>query len=250
MMTLKYLISIVVVPLLIISCATERPTGKTEAEVLYKEAQMMMVKGRYLNATERLNLLRKNFPFSYYATPSELLLADILYAQENYIESAAAYILFKDMHPRHAKMAYVIWRIAESFYNQLPSTFDRDLTPGYESIKYYQEVATKFPKSEYVKLALERVKNIEELIRQKQQYIADFYYKTEVYDAAIYRYKLILDTFQESNIREHAIERTILSYAKLKDKKGCGEFYHEYLPLLKSKQKEIVKEAYTKCETL
>ena len=38
----------------VLSCATERPGGKTEAEVLYKEAEKYMKDGHYLAATERL----------------------------------------------------------------------------------------------------------------------------------------------------------------------------------------------------
>ncbi len=234
----------------LLSCSTTRPTGKTEAEVLFKEAKMMMEKGRYLNATERLNLLRKNYPFSYYATPAELMLADILYLQENYVESASAYILFKDLHPRHKKIAYVLWKIAESFYHQLPSTFDRDLSPGYESIKYYRELVSRFPHSEYVKKSLARVKDIEQRIKKKQKYIADFYFKTEVYDAAAYRYKLILDTFQDEKLRNHAIERTIKAYLYLKDKKQCREFYNEYYPLVKAQEKSKLKKLYQQCKEL
>lgn len=236
--------------LFVASCATERPSGNTEAEVLYKEAQLMIEKGRYLNATERLNQLRKKFPFSYYATPSELLLADILFKQENYVESAAAYILFKDFHPKHKKIAYVTWQIAESFYNQLPDSFDRDLSAGYESVKYYRELSRKFPKFEHIKDAIARVKSIEGLIKKKQKYIADFYFKTKIYDSAVYRYKLILDTFNDDEIRNYAIERVILSYAKLKKKKECSEFYQEYYSLVKKSQKENLRNVYRSCQSL
>ncbi len=235
---------------LLASCSTPRPSGKTEAEVLFKEAKVMMDKGRYLNATERLNELRKKFPFSYYTTPSELLLADILFQQDNFVESAAAYILFKDFHPKHKRIAYVMWRLAESFYNQLPSSFDRDLSSGYESVKYYRDLSRRFPKSEYVPQAVARVKSIEALIKQKQKYIADFYFKTKVYDAAVYRYKLILDTFDDTEIRNHAIERVLKSYAKLKQKKECSGFYQEYFSLVKKSEKAVLKNIYRSCQAL
>ena len=115
------------------SCSTVRPKGKTEAEVLFLEAKFLIEDGRYLMATEKLNSIRSQFPYSYYATHAELLQADILFEQDNYVEAAAAYILFKDFHPRHKKMAYVVWRIAESFNNQRPPTYDRDLSPLYEA---------------------------------------------------------------------------------------------------------------------
>ena len=92
----------------------------------------MMEDGRYLLATEKLNQLKNQYPYSFYATPSELMLADILYKQENYVEAAASYLLFKEFHPKHEKIAYVIYKIAESYYEQIPETYDRDLQPAFE----------------------------------------------------------------------------------------------------------------------
>jgi outer membrane protein assembly factor BamD len=122
--------------LIVISCATKRPTGSTEAEVLFKEAKDLISKSRYIQATEKLNSIRSQYPYSFYATHAELLQADILFSQENYAEAASAYILFRDFHPKYTELGYVIFRISESFYRQLPSTYDRDLSAGIEeSIK-------------------------------------------------------------------------------------------------------------------
>ena len=42
---------------LMLSCAQEQIQGKTEAEILYKEAQDFIKDGRYILANEKLNLL-------------------------------------------------------------------------------------------------------------------------------------------------------------------------------------------------
>ncbi|MEX1099820.1 MAG: outer membrane protein assembly factor BamD, partial [Bacteriovoracaceae bacterium] len=136
---------------ILVGCATEKPEGKTAAEVLYKEAQNLMDDGRYLLATEKLNQLKNQYPYSFYATPAELLQADILFEQENYVEAAAAYLLFKDFHPKHDKMPYVIFKIAESYFEQIPDTFDRDLQPAFEAIKYFKELVFRFPSSDHSK---------------------------------------------------------------------------------------------------
>ena len=135
MRILKFFIFLISLSLL--SCATKRPEGSTEAEILFKEAKELISKSRYIQASEKLNSIRSQYPYSFYATPSELLQADILFAQENYAEAASAYILFRDFHPKYAELGYVIFRISESFYLQLPTTFDRDLTAGVEAIKYF-----------------------------------------------------------------------------------------------------------------
>ncbi len=189
------------------SCATKRPGGSTEAEILFKEAKDLISKSRYIQANEKLNAIRSQFPYSYYATHAELLQADILFSQENYAEAASAYILFRDFHPKHSELGYVIFRISESFYRQLPSTFDRDLTAGIEAIKYFKELIQSYPSTEYVKDAQTRINQIEAMIEQKEIYIADFYFRTKDYEAAKARYEDILKSLKNNDERLKILSR-------------------------------------------
>lgn len=193
--------------LLVISCATKRPQGSTEAEVLFKEAKDLISKSRYIQATEKLNAIRSQYPYSYYATHAELLQADILFSQENYAEAASAYILFRDFHPKYTELGYVIFRISESFYRQLPSTFDRDLSSGLEAIKYFNELIQNYPETEYVKEAQSRIDQIEEMVEKKEIYIADFYFKTKDFEAAKTRYEEILKTLKNKNEKLRILTR-------------------------------------------
>ena len=189
------------------SCATKRPEGSTEAEILFKEAKDLISKSRFIQANEKLNAIRSQFPYSYYATHAELLQADILFSQENYAEAASAYILFRDFHPKHSELGYVIFRISESFYRQLPSTFDRDLTAGVEAIKYFKELIQSYPNTEYVKDAQSRINQIEAMIEQKEIYIADFYFRTKDFEAAKSRYEDILKSLKNNDERLKILSR-------------------------------------------
>lgn len=193
--------------LLVISCATKRPQGSTEAEILFKEAKDLISKSRYIQATEKLNAIRSQYPYSYYATHAELLQADILFSQENYAEAASAYILFRDFHPKYTELGYVIFRISESFYRQLPSSFDRDLSSGLEAIKYFNELIQNYPETEYVKEAQSRIDQIEEMVEKKEIYIADFYFKTKDFEAAKTRYEDILKTLKNKNEKLRILTR-------------------------------------------
>lgn len=193
--------------LIVISCATKRPTGSTEAEILFKEAKELMAKSRYIQATEKLNSIRSQYPYSYYATHAELMQADILFAQENYAEAASAYILFRDFHPKYNELGYVIFRISESFYRQLPATFDRDLSAGVEAIKYYNELIQNYPNTEYVKDAQTRINQIEDMLEKKEIYIADFYFRTKDYEAAKARYEDILKTLKNKDEKLRILTR-------------------------------------------
>lgn len=192
---------------LAVSCATKRPEGSTEAEILFKEANDLIKKSRYIQATEKLNTIRSQFPYSFYATHAELLQADILFAQENYPEAAAAYRLFRDFHPKYNELGYIVYRISESYYRQLPETFDRDLSAGIEAIKFYEELLQTYSTTEYAKDAKDRIAKINDMIEKKEIYIADFYFKTEDYFAAKARYEDILKNLKDESSRPRILSR-------------------------------------------
>lgn len=211
---MKHIIFLLLI-LLIGSCSTVRPKGETEAEVLFKEAKELIDKSRFIQATEKLNSIRSQFPYSFYATHAELLQADILFSQENYAEAAAAYMLFKDFHPKYENLGRVIYRISESFYRQLPTTFDRDLTAGVESIKYYNELLANYPNSDFSKDALARIEEIENFVEKKEIYIADFYFKIEDYNAAKNRYEDILKNLRNKEEKLRILTRIDEANSKL-----------------------------------
>lgn len=226
----------------------EKPKGKTEAEILFKEAQIMVKDQRYLMATEKLNQLKNQYPYSFYATPAELLQADILYKQENFADAAVAYILFKDFHPKHEKAAYVTFKIAESYYKQLPDGYDRDLEAAKEAIKYYKDLLRNYPGSEYEKEAEQKIANAQEKLRKKEKYVADFYFKTEKYGAARWRYFEILREFKQKKLRSHSIKRIILSSYLLKEYKECVEYSSQYKGDLIKTDFEVVSKYIDNCK--
>jgi outer membrane protein assembly factor BamD len=233
---------------LLSSCASDKPDGKTEAEILYKEAQELIEAERYILATEKLNQIKTQHPYSFYSTPSELLQADVLFLQENYIESAAAYLLFRDFHPRHEKIPYVVFRIAESYFKQIPSTIDRDLEPAIEAIKYYDEVIQKYSDSSYKQDAQKRINSAKNMLREKDLYIADFYFKTKKFSAARYWYLDILENHQNHKTRHHAMLRTVLASHELKEWQTCLEYIEKFYQLVDKQSQKEIRSRKHKCE--
>ncbi|HXH73707.1 MAG TPA: outer membrane protein assembly factor BamD [Bacteriovoracaceae bacterium] len=240
---MKYLLIL----FLVIGCSSDSPEGKTEAEILFKEAQELIEAERFILATEKLNLIKTQHPYSFYATPAELMQADILYEQESYVEAAASYLLFRDFHPRHEKIPYVVLRIAESYYKQIPDTIDRDLEPAVESIKYFEEVIQKYPESSYRKTAEEKIVEARSMLREKDKYVADFYFKTKEFSAARYWYLDILENHQDKPTRQHAMLRTILASYKLKEWQLCVDYAEKYTPEVDKEIQEEINSTKEQC---
>lgn len=234
--------------ILLSACATDKPDGKSQAEILYKEAEELMKADRFILATEKLNLIKTQHPYSFYATPAELLQADILYEQENYIEAAAAYLLFKDFHPRHEKIPYVVFKIADSYYKQIPDTIDRDLEPALEALKYYDEVLQKYGDTAYGKSAEGRIQKAKKMLRQKDEYIADFYFRTKEFSAARYWYLDILDNHQDPKTRSIAMLRTILATSQLKEWQPCLDYVEKFYQSVDKEGQKEIKSVKDQCQ--
>jgi outer membrane protein assembly factor BamD len=240
--------SFVIVLMIAVSCSTDAPKGKTEAEVLFKEAQELIQAERFILATEKLNQIKTQHPYSFYATPAELLQADVLFSQENYVEAAASYLLFRDFHPKHEKIPYVVYRIAESYYKQIPDTIDRDLEPAVEAIKYYDEVIQKYGDTSYAKDAKKRIDKCFGMLRQKDQYIADFYFKTKEWSAARYWYLDMLENHKDEKTRNHAMLRTVEASRKLKEWDACRDYSEKFLQVVDKEAQKAIKSNLEYCQ--
>ena len=60
-----------------------------------------------------MKTIKNKFPYSNYATEAQLKIADVYYMQESYGEAAVAYEAFRDLHPKHEKVPYAMFRIGE-----------------------------------------------------------------------------------------------------------------------------------------
>ena len=128
----------------LISCSSEPIKKGTEAETLFQDIKSNYKSKRYLLALEKISTFRSKFPYSFYVAEVELLRADIYFEQENYLEAVDAYLSFRDFHPKFKQLDKIEWRIAESFFHQLPETVDRDITPAKSAINSYKDLLRKF----------------------------------------------------------------------------------------------------------
>src|SRR6516162_7691851 len=146
---MKYLLSLFIALLLVSGCSGKK-VDESDPNALFKDAEEDVVDKRYSMALDKFKALKNKFPYSHYATQAKLRIGDVYYLEESFIEAAGAYETFRDMHPKHEKADYVMFRIGESYYNQLPGGVDRDLSPATKAIEAYRELTGLYPKSQYL----------------------------------------------------------------------------------------------------
>lgn len=187
------------------------------AEGAYAIAQEYEADGRYEEAIKRFQEVRSKFPYSKYATMAELAVADTYFKQESFAEAQTSYQLFKDLHPKHGQIDYVTFRLALSYFKQLPSTIDRDLTLADNAIISFDEVIKQYPNSSYVEEAKTYRSQAIKMLAEKEEYIADFYYRREQWDSALGRYQDLVLKFPKQGFDEKSLSRMAICAFKLGD---------------------------------
>ena len=158
-------------------------------------------------------------------------------------------MLFRDFHPKHEKIDYVVAQIGNSYFNQIPDTHDRDLQSAVEAIKYYKELKKMYPGSKYAAEVTPKVRKAEKMLREKQKYIADFYFKTEVFDAARWRYLDILENFGNKKLRMHSMARVVESSYHMNDYKACVDYTERFWDRLEKSQKNNLNSIIKECKS-
>ncbi|GIL18805.1 MAG: hypothetical protein BroJett040_25560 [Oligoflexia bacterium] len=197
------------------------------AEGAYSIAQEYDKDERYEEALRRYQDVKNKYPYSKYATMSELAVADVYFKQESFAESQVAYQSFKDLHPKHPQIDYVTYRLAMSYYNQLPSTIDRDLTLATSAILFFDEVIRQFPTSQHVSESKEKKESALKMLAEKEQYIAEFYYKREKYDSALNRFDGLLRKYSGLGLDANALSKAAISSAKIGDMDRARKYLNE-----------------------
>ncbi len=177
------------------ACSSGDLKDSATPEGAYKIAEELEQDERFEEAIQKYREVQNKHPYSRFAVMAKLKVADINYARENYIEAQNAYQLFKDLHPKHERIDYVTFRLGMSYFNQLPTTIDRDLSQAHKAILYFDEVMNSYPSSQHAKEAGEKKSDALKKLAEKEQYIADFYFKREMYDSALRRYEKMLKDY-------------------------------------------------------
>lgn len=196
-------------------CSAVTIDNDSPPETQYAEGERLLNKERFIEAVERFRILKSRYPYSKYAALASLRIGDAHFQEEAYAEAASAYKIFRELYPKHEQAAYALERIAQCHYNLMPSTSDRDLEPAQSAIEAYTQLIRDYPSSPLKPEAEKRIRELRGKLAEKEDYIAEFYFKREYYQAAAGRYSTLLETYPEFTDSERTLYRLAYSYERL-----------------------------------
>jgi outer membrane protein assembly factor BamD len=189
----------------------------TQAEppdVLYNQGLALLDEGDVRDAGEKFKEVDRQHPYSDYARRSMVMTAYLSYKRGQYQDAINDARRFVTLYPRHPDAAYAQYIIGESYFRQIPDvTRDQELSKL--AIEAMNEVATKYPDSEYADDARRKVQIARDQMAGKEMQIGRYYLERGDYLAAVNRFKLVATEYQTTRHVEEALHRLVEAYLAL-----------------------------------
>ncbi|MCK6512331.1 outer membrane protein assembly factor BamD [Myxococcota bacterium] len=237
--------------------ASKKRTYAQNAKHFYETANKELKGGNYDQARKIFRQLKTAYPFSRYATLSEIGIADSFFHSGKYLQAVDLYRIFAKLHPSHKKHPYAQFQIAQCYFKQrpwewflIPPNHEKDSTTTRQAIASYNEFITQYP---HHKLAIEAKKELRICIQQLAQheiYVAQFYASRGKYQAVVWRMAHLLKTYPLADFNAEARLRMAKAYIQLKKPQKAKEALKALLEKdPKSKEASEAKKTLAEVET-
>src|SRR5256885_4584142 len=203
--------------------------SKQPDKVLFDRAMEALRKNRYDVARVTLQTLINTYPDSEYVARAKLAIGDAWYKEGGSTGLAQAEIEYKDFitfFPNMPEAAEAQLKVANIHYKQMEKP-DRDYTHAKRAEDEYKQLILQFPDSKLVPQAEQRLREVQEVLAEREFRIGRFYYMRESWMAAIARLKTVADSYPLYSNADEALYMIGSAYERqidaLRHVKGMNE---------------------------
>lgn len=171
--------------------------SKQPDKVLFDRAMDAMKHNRFDVARMTLQTLINTYPDSEFIARAKLGVADSWYAEGGTTALQQAEIEYKDFKtffPNMPEAAEAQLKVANIHYEEMEKP-DRDFTHAMRAEDEYRALIQEYPDSKLVPKAKQRLREVQEVLAQREYQIGRFYYLRQAYPAAIARLKTLVDRY-------------------------------------------------------
>jgi len=177
------------------------PLGDVKSQqpdkLLYDKAMVAINKGKFEVARLDLQTLLSTYPDSEYQMRSKLAFADSWYREGGSAALAQAETEYHDFiifFPNAPEAAEAQMRIGDIYFKQMDRP-DRDYTKAIHAEEEYRTMLTQYPDSSLVPEAKQHLREVQEVMAQREHAIGEFYATHENWVATIARLQTVVDTY-------------------------------------------------------
>ena len=171
--------------------------SKQPDKELYDKAMVALKKGRYDVARLDLQTLLNTYPESEYRMRAKLSVGDTWFKEGGsaaLTQAEAEYEDFITFFPNTPEAAEAQMKVADIYYQQMEKP-DRDFTNAQQSEEQYRKMINMFPDSTLIPRAKQRLRDVQEVLAEREAQIGFYYGSRENYNAAIARLDTVADTY-------------------------------------------------------
>jgi outer membrane protein assembly factor BamD len=171
--------------------------SKQPDKVLFDRSMDAMKHNRFDVSRMTLQTLINTYPDSEYIARAKLAVADSWYAEGGTTAMQQAEIEYKDFRtffPNMPEAAEAQLKVANIHYQEMEKA-DRDYTHAMRAEQEYRSLMQEYPDSKLVPEAKQRLREVQEVLAQREFNIGRFYYLRLAYPAAIARLKTLVDRY-------------------------------------------------------
>jgi outer membrane protein assembly factor BamD len=187
----------------------------TPADKLYNEGLFLLNnKQDYKEAAKKFDEVDRQNPYSDWARKALLMSAYANYQAKEYTDCISSAQRYVTLHPGSPDAAYAQYLIGSSYYDQILDV-SRDQARADKAINALEEVARKYPDSEYATAAKKKIDMARDQLAGKEMEIGRFYMDKRDFIGAINRFKVVVTQYQTTRHVEEALERLTEAYVSL-----------------------------------
>lgn len=171
--------------------------SKQPDKVLFDRAMDAMKHNRFDVARMTLQTLINTYPDSEFIARAKLAVADSWYAEGGTTAMQQAEIEYKDFKtffPNMPEAAEAQLKVANIHYEEMEKP-DRDYTHAMRAEEEYRALIQEYPDSKFVPKAKQRLREVQEVLADREFGIGRFYYLRLAYPAAIARLKTLVERY-------------------------------------------------------
>ena len=218
MKLIKVFTSLTLVTFILSGCSdTKLVTPETEGQrlqVLYFNAMELVKERDFVDAAILFEDIERQYPYSKWSNQAQLMTSFCYYKSQMYDDSLDAIERFIALYPGSEKVSYAYYLRALNYFEQI-NDVERDQSMTLQSKKAFNEVINKFPGSEFVEDAYNKINIINDRLAAKEIEIARYYQFNHQWISAINRYNFILENYDTSVYTEESLFRLVEIYYSL-----------------------------------
>src|ERR1700678_3368245 len=213
--------------------------SKQPDKELFDKAMIAMKKGKFDVARLDLQTLLNTYPESEYQMRAKLAVGDAWFREGGTAALTQAEAEYKDFitfFPNQPEAAEAQEKVADIYYQQMEKP-DRDPKNAEQAEQEYRNLIQQFPDSTFVPRAKQRLREVQEVLAERQYQIGTFYASHENWAASIARLQTVTDSYP-------LYSRSDLALIGLGDAYAAEARFVQNLAKINPKAKQELMKAY------